>query len=86
MGRSVRKAYASQESVATTLTAAELAAPFTQAAPDLDPLETPTREAVLADDTGVFATVAFDRRTGALTFSVDAPGGQAGGLAEAVGP
>lgn len=58
----MRKAYASQESVAETLTAAERAAPFQMGEIDQDPLPKRTRNLVLADDKGVCASVEFDRR------------------------
>lgn len=43
------KPYASQESIAETLTAAERAAPFIDAPPDDEPLPRVTRECVLCD-------------------------------------
>lgn len=41
--------YASQESIAVTLTQAELAAPFLEVEPDADPLPLTTRAPVLWD-------------------------------------
>jgi hypothetical protein len=41
--------YASQESVATTLTRAELAAPFREGPPDMSPLPKRTREPVIVE-------------------------------------
>lgn len=51
----MRKTYASQESVETTLTRAEREAPFRQAPPDCEPLPSVTRECVLVSDAGVIA-------------------------------
>ena len=51
-----KKRYASQESIGTTLTQAELAAPFAVPPPDPEPLPRVTRSPVLADDSGIVAS------------------------------
>jgi len=71
----MRKAYASQESVATTLTQAELAAPFKAAPPDDDPLPAVTREAVLRDEDGTITHLAIDWATGHVVVGGQDAGG-----------
>ena len=51
----MRTPYASQESIAETLTRSEREAAFAVSAPDPEPLPKVTRECVLADDAGVIA-------------------------------
>jgi hypothetical protein len=71
----MRKAYASQESIDTTLTAAERAAPFAIAEVDPEPLPKRTREAILADDAGVVALVDIHPQRG-ITITLDEPDGE----------
>jgi hypothetical protein len=58
------KAYASQESIAETLTAAERAAPFQETAPDDEPLPKVTREAIVVIDSLAMVAVLVERENG----------------------
>jgi hypothetical protein len=59
----MRKAYASQESVDRTLTAAERAAPFREAPPDDEPLPPVTRRPVLVEGDAI---AVIDPKTGTV--------------------
>lgn len=72
----LRKSYASQESVAETLTAAERAAPFAISGGDVTPLPKRTREPVLVEGDAISI---LDPKTGdvvALQFVDGTPGAE----------